>query len=95
MRIVLTGSFQIRLDCSYWRDPYHVVSDYWVAHSEIDLLIVHHTDSCQIGEIGADCCSWLIFDLVGEELFGERIDLQIDVEFVEGQYGIGYLGAGG
>jgi hypothetical protein len=36
------------------RDPYHVVSDYWVAHSEIDLLIVHHTSSYQIGEIGAD-----------------------------------------
>jgi hypothetical protein len=51
-------------------------------------------DSCQIREIGADCYSWLIFNLVGEELFGERIDLQIDVEFVEGQYGIGYLGTG-
>jgi hypothetical protein len=24
----------------HWRDPYHVVSDYWVAHGEIDLLIV-------------------------------------------------------
>jgi hypothetical protein len=40
------------------RDPYHVVSDYWVAHGEIDLLIVHHTSSCQIEEIGAD---WLQF----------------------------------
>jgi hypothetical protein len=35
-----------------------VVSDYWVAHGEIDLLIVHHTSSCQIGEIEAD---WLQF----------------------------------
>jgi hypothetical protein len=33
-------------------DPYHVVSDYWVAHGEIDLLIVHHMSSCQIEEIG-------------------------------------------
>jgi hypothetical protein len=31
-----------------------VVSDYWVANSAIDLLIVHHTNSCQIGEMGAD-----------------------------------------
>jgi hypothetical protein len=38
----------------HWRDPYHVASDYWVAHGEIDLLIVHHTSSCQIGEIEAD-----------------------------------------
>jgi hypothetical protein len=35
-----------------------VVSDYWVVHGEIDLLIVHHTGSCQIREIGAD---WLQF----------------------------------
>jgi hypothetical protein len=35
-----------------------VVSDYWVARGEIDLLIVHHTSSCQIGEIGA---VWLQF----------------------------------
>jgi hypothetical protein len=38
------------------RDPYHVVSEYWVAHGEIDLLIVHHTGSCLIGEIRADRC---------------------------------------
>jgi hypothetical protein len=31
-----------------------VVSEHWVDHGEIDLLIVHHTNSCQIGEIGAD-----------------------------------------
>ena len=29
-------------------DPYHVVSDYWVAHGEIDLLIIH-PGSLQIG----------------------------------------------
>jgi hypothetical protein len=45
-----------------------VVSEHWVAHGEIDLLIVHHTGSCQIGEIGAD---WLQF--VDRNLQGLRV----------------------
>jgi hypothetical protein len=40
------------------RDPYHVVSAYWVAHGEIALLIVHHTGSCQIGDIGSGVVWW-------------------------------------
>jgi hypothetical protein len=35
-----------------------VVSDYWVARGEIDLLIVHHTSSYQIREIEV---AWLQF----------------------------------
>ena len=44
-----------------WLDPYYVVSDYWVDHSEIDLLIVHLTSSWQIGEICWSLCFCLGF----------------------------------
>ena len=40
-------------------DPYHVVSEHWVDHGEIDLLIVYHTGSWQIAEIGLLIVCWI------------------------------------
>jgi hypothetical protein len=42
-----------------------LLSDYWVDHSEIDLLIAHHRGSCRIEQI-EDCFGWKISASVGE-----------------------------
>jgi hypothetical protein len=71
------------------RDPYHVVSDYWVDHGEcfllIDLRIVFSSGSFQIRKF-ADCSSSIFFSDSQVKLFPlVSIGLgfvQIDLELV-------------
>jgi hypothetical protein len=65
-----------------------MVSDYSAAHGEIDLLVLHHMGSRQIGEIGAD---WLqVVDWYRIE-FREKPD-RICKELLREKLGLKHIG---